>query len=184
MLGILPTSLKVNEKEYKIRSDFRVALLIFEAFNDPNLNDHEKILVCVNCLFEDVPDDITEAYKSAVQYLNGGETERASVNKRKVFDWKQDEKIIFSAVNKVAGKEVRLEKYMHWWTFLGYFSEIGEGLFSQVVNIRIKRSKGRKLEKYEQEFYRENKEIIDLKKTYSDDEQAEINRLKNLMDGD
>ena len=72
---------------------------------------------------------------------------------------------------------------MHWWTFLGYFSEIGEGLFSQVINIRTKKSKGKKLEKWEREFYNEHKEMIDLKRVISAEEQAEIDRLNAIMGG-
>lgn len=182
MLGCLPTSLKIGDTDFKIRSDFRAALLIFEAFNDPNLNDYEKISVCVECLFEEVPDDLEEAYKQAVWFLNGGENaEESTPHSRKLYDWQQDEKIIFSAVNKVAGKETRAEKYIHWWTFLGYFWEIGEGAFSQVVSIRNKKSKGKKLEKDEQEFYRENKSMIDLKRAYTEEEQAEIDRLNSLL---
>lgn len=181
MLGALPKSLEISGKSYTIRSDFRVALLIFEAFNDPNLSNYEKVRVCIECLFEEIPNDLEEAYKQAVWFLNGGEDSDGKSHNRKVFDWKQDEKMIFSAVNKTAGKEVRALEYLHWWTFLGYFSEIGEGLFSQVLNIRIKKSKGKKLEKYEQEFYREHKSMIDLKQAYSEEEQAEIDRLNKLL---
>ena len=98
-------------------------------------------------------------------------------------DWEQDESIIFSAINKVAGCETREKEYIHWWTFLGYFSEIGEGLFSTVINIRQKKNKGKKLEKYEQEFYRSNKQLIDLKEKYTAEEQAEIDRLNELLNG-
>ena len=65
--------------------------------------------------------------------------------KIKTIDWKHDEMIIFPAVNKCAGFEVRSCPYMHWWTFLGIFGEIGEGLFSTVMNIRQKNAKGKNL---------------------------------------
>lgn len=182
MLGTLPKALEVGGKEYKIRSDFRVALLIFEAFNDPDLNDFEKVNVCLQCLFEDVPEDLENAYQKAVWFLNGGEEILEKyAEKRKVFDWEQDEKLIFSAINKTAGFEVRSQDYLHWWTFLGYFNEIGEGLFSTVLSIRLKKSKGKKLEKYEREFYMEHQDLINLKQRYTEEEQAEIDRLKSLM---
>ena len=41
MIGRLPTTLNVDEKEYKIRTDFRIALTIFEAFEDVELNEKE-----------------------------------------------------------------------------------------------------------------------------------------------
>lgn len=183
MIGRLPTTLCIEDREYKIRTDYRIALTIFEAFNDIELKDNEKAMVMLNLLYEIVPDNIEEALKKASWFLDGGKQYEEFNKTKKVMDWEQDESIIFSAVNKVAGYETREKEYMHWWTFLGYFSEIGEGLFSTVINIRQKKNKGKKLEKYEQEFYKNNKQLIDLKEKYSTEEQAEIDRLNQLLNG-
>ncbi len=183
MIGLLPKSLEIGGNQYRIRSDFRVALLIFEAFNDAELNDYEKVQVCLKCLYEEVPADTETAYRQAIWFLDGGNIPKSPQNRKKVFDWKQDESLIFSAVNKSAGFEIRSAEYVHWWTFLGYFSEIGEELFSQIVNIRTKKSRGKKLEKWEREFYAEHREMIDLKRSVSAEEQAEIDRLNAIMGG-
>lgn len=181
MIGILPKSLNIDGQDYPIRSDYRVALLIFEAFDDRSLNIAEKVQVCVECLFEEVPDDIEKAYEKASWFLDGGDMPKSKKAPTKLIDWKQDEHYIFSAINKTAGKEVRELEYMHWWTFLGLFSEMGEGLYSQVVNIRRKKAKGKKLEKYEQEFYRDNKDIIDIHPVYTEEEKAEIDFINDLV---
>ncbi|MDE6500470.1 MAG: bacteriophage Gp15 family protein [Ruminococcus sp.] len=183
MIGLLPKSLEIGGNQYRIRSDFRVALLIFEAFNDTDLTDYEKTEVCLKCLYEEIPEDTETAYRQAIWFLDGGNTPKSRQNQKKVFDWKQDESLFFPAVNKSAGFETRSAEYIHWWTFLGYFSEIGDGLFSQVINIRTKKSKGKKLEKWEREFYIEHKEMIDIKRTISSEEQAEIDRLNELLGG-
>lgn len=60
---------------------------------------------------------------------------------------------------------------MHWWTFVGYFEEIEEGTFSQVLAIRQKRAKGKKLEQWEREFLNDNQALVNLKKKMSDEEQ-------------
>lgn len=60
--------------------------------------------------------------------------------------------------------------------------EIGESLFSQVVSLRKKRTQKKKLEKWEREFYRENKELCDLKKKYTKAEEEEQKRLKALLE--
>lgn len=189
MIGKLPTTLNIKGIDRAIRSDFRVALLIFQAFNDPELNDQEKALVMMDCLYEDLDsmpqEDYQEAYDQAVWFLDGGiqEDETKYRASKKVLDWEQDEQMIFSAVNKVAGKEIRAVDYLHWWTFLGYFNEIGEGLLSTVISIRQKKNKGKKLEKYEQEFYRENKSLIDIKTRLTKEEQAEKEYLEKLLNG-
>ena len=53
MIGSLPTTLNVGGEDRRIRSDFRTALLILEAYADPDLTDYDKCVVCVECLFED-----------------------------------------------------------------------------------------------------------------------------------
>lgn len=75
-----------------------------------------------------------------------------------------------------------LEKlYLHWWSFLGMFGEIGEGLYSQVMSIRSKMAKGKKLDKTDKEFYNEHKEFIDLKVKLTAEEQAELDFINNLV---
>ncbi len=185
MIGLLPTTLTVGGKQRAIRSDFRVALLIFQAYNDPELSEKERYKIMLECLFEDeIPNcDIQDALEKAIWFLDGGQPADISSNKptAKVMDWEQDEQIIFSAVNKVAGSETRIKEYMHWWTFLGYFNEIGEGLLSTVISIRQKKAKGKKLEKHELEFYREHKDLINLKIKLTDEEQQEIDRINKLL---
>ena len=96
-------------------------------------------------------------------------------------DWNQDAKEIVADVNKVAGQEIRAMPYLHWWTFLSYFHAIGEGQFSTIVSIRDKMRKGKQLEKWEKEFYRDNKSKVDLKKRYSAEEIAEREALEKLL---
>jgi len=189
MIGYLPKQLNINGTDRVIRSDFRTALLIFTAYNDPELSEQEKAVVMLDCLYEDfdsiLEKDIQMAADQAIWFLDGGSTEEPKDTNhqkaKKVMDWEQDEQLIFSAVNKIAGYETRATEYLHWWTFLGFFNEIGEGLFSTVINIRQKKNKSKKLEKYEQEFYRENKSLIDIKVKLTAEEQAEKEYFEKLL---
>lgn len=52
---------------------------------------------------------------------------------------------------------------------------------STLVSIRDKLRRGKKLEKWEQEYYRKNKDRVDLKKRYSAEELAEQERLNKLL---
>lgn len=173
MIGCLPQCLEVDGVEYEINSDFRIALLIFEAYNDPDLSDYEKVVVCLKCLYKTVPENTEKALEKATWFLDGGDIPKSKQAPQKIMDWEYDQSIIFPAVNKVAGYETRTVDYLHWWSFLGSFNEIGEGLYSQVMNIRSKRAKGKKLEKWEREFYNEHKELINIKEKLSEQELAE-----------
>ena len=183
MIGILPTKLEICGAFYEIRSDFRIALTIFQAYNDSELSDIEKAQVCLECLFVNIPVNTEAALKQAVWFLDGGGIfDECESQRKKVIDWEQDEQLIFSGINKIAGCETRSKEYLHWWTFLGFFNEIGEGLLTTVIGIRQKLNKGKTLEKYEQEFYLEHKKLIDLKRKYSKEEQTEIDRINKLLE--
>lgn len=186
MIGELPTSLDVNGTKYSIRSDFRDCLRIIEAFVDEELTMDEKIyisLVIFYKQFDQMPEtDYVEAYKQLIWFLDGGDTYEENKSPSKlVMDWKQDEALYFPAINKVAGREVRSMKYLHFWTFLGFYMEIGDGTFATVVSIRSKRNKKKKLEKHEEEFYRSHKSMIDLKRRYTDEEKQSMAAVDRLL---
>ena len=184
-IGVLPTSLSIADKDYPIRTDYRDILRIFEACEDPELSDGEKALVMLTVLYPDFKtmdvDLYEEALKQARWFIDYGQKEDEAKPSNKVIDWEQDEGILFPAINQVAGMEVRSVKYIHWWTFMGYFMEIREGTFSAVLSIRQKRAKGKHLEKWEQDFYRNNKKLCDLRKRYTPEEQEEIDYWNKLL---
>ena len=63
----LPASLEIGGAFYAIRTDFRVILDIFMAFNDPDLPDYAKPQVMIEILYEDwkniPPEHMEEAVK-------------------------------------------------------------------------------------------------------------------------
>lgn len=185
MIGALPKALTVNGKIYSIYSDYRVALLIFSMCNDDTLNDKAKTYGCIQLLYkhhDQIPNsDLYEAEEQAKWFLDGGDMPKSKRQPKPLINWDQDEGIIFPALNKVAGKEIREIDYMHWWTVLGLFNEIGEGLYSNVINIRYKLAHNKKLSKGEQDFYRNNKELIDIKVKLTAEEQDELDFINNLL---
>ena len=180
----LPRSLNVGGRDWAIRSDFRPALDILNHFSDPEYEADEKWWICLDILYEDfqdMPRELwLEAQKQALNFIDMGMGEDTGPKPR-LMDWEQDAPIIIPSVNRVLGKEIRALPYLHWWTFMGAYMEIGESLFSQVVSFRKKRKQKKKLEKWEKEFYRENKALCDLKKKYTQEEQDEQDRLKAIL---
>lgn len=180
----LPTSLNIGGVDFSIRTDFRDILKVLKAFNDPNLEDWQKIhcmLVIIFPNYEMIEEkNIIEAIQKAKEFIDYGKEKNASL---RVMDWEQDAKLIVSEVNKISHlQDIRTVEYMHWWTFLGYYMGIGESLFSQVINIRSKRLHGKKLEKWESEFYRKNKDLIDLKPLISKKEKELRDKEQKAVD--
>lgn len=182
MIGLLPKSLTVAGAEYKIRSDFRTVLLILEAYTDPNLNDYGRAAVCLECLYEDFPrEHAEETLKRAVWFIDGGDVPADKSRQVRLMDWQQDEGLIFPAVNKVAGYEVRAVEYLHWWSFLGLFLEVGDGRFATVVSIRDKLARGKPLDKMEREYYAQHRDVIKLHERLTDGEIADRERLNMIF---
>lgn len=184
MIGELPRSTEINGTEYALRTDFRDVLRILTAFSDPDLENDEKVYICLFILFEDfenMPEtDYESAFKAAIRFIDCG-TDPGEKHSPRTMDWEQDESIIFPAINRVAGYETRSAEYIHWWTFMGWFMEIHDGVFSNVLSIRSKKAKGKKLEKWEREFWQANKDICVLKPKLTEEEKAARDRLNALL---
>ena len=104
------------------------------------------------------------------------EQDKAERQHIKLMDWEQDFKYIVAPINRVTGTEIRSIEYMHWWTFIAAYYEIGDCTFAQIVRIRDKKARGKPLDKTEQDWYRKNRNLVDLKTKYTQ-EDDEILRL-------
>ena len=180
-----PTSLNIGGTEYEIRTDYRAVLDLLSALNDPEIlaedeqtRSYIQSRIILEIMFPDceqIPQEhIQEALDKASEFIDMGIKE--DNKKPKVMDWEKDAPILIPSINRVLGMEIRAQKYMHWWTFLGGYMEIGESLFSSIVSIRQKKAKGKRLEKWEQDFYKENKSLIDFEKEQRSEEEKEMLR--------
>ena len=175
----LPKSILIGDTECEINTDFRDILQIFEILNDPDLLDQEKIIIALDWFYvtDDYLQDLEFAVKEMFAFINAGEPELTTRDLKPLYDWEQDFDIIVAPVNRILGTDVRGLDYLHWWTFLSAFMEIGECTFSTYVSIRDKLNKHKKLEKYEERIYKENRDKIVLKKKYDFTTQALIDEI-------
>lgn len=180
----LPTSLNIGGVDFTIRTDYRHILKILQAFGDPLLIDWMKINVLIVILYEDyesIPvENVMEAFEKGKEFIDYGRNKKSSF---KIMDWEQDAQMIVSEINKISNlQDIRITEYMHWWTFLGYYMGIGDGLFSQVVHIRNKKAQGKRLEKWELDFYKKNRDLIDFKPLVSAEEKARREAEQKAVD--
>lgn len=164
---LLPKSLEINGREYEIRSDYRAMLDIMIACDDPELDDYERadaVLTIFYPAFSEMPpEDYQEAINKCFWFMNGGkEGKKETKRKPRLVDWEKDFPLIVAPVNRIVGQEIRAVEYMHWWTFLAAFNEVGECLWQQVVKIRSYKAKGKPLDKSDKAWYNENKDLVDL----------------------
>lgn len=180
----LPTSAKFGSVEYKINADYRDILEVVHYLTDESRPKFIRWQIAIGLFYEDkIP---AEHQMAAMEFLSSFISYGSQDDKPgpKLLDWDMDAQMIVGDINKVAGREIRTSSFLHWWTFLSYFYGIGEGQLSTVVSIRSKKAKGKKLEKWEQEYYRANKQLIDIKPADTEESRAEKDSILNFLRGD
>lgn len=179
----LPICIEAGEQSYAIRNkgDFRIVLGCFNALNDTELPKEDRLIAALIIFYEDFEEpedvlnceDLESLVKQMYNFFNCGQPDGVGNKVRhNLVDWEKDEQIICSAVNNVAKKEIRLEEYVHWWTFMGYYLAIGESPMSTIISIRNKIVEGKKLEKYEEEFRRDNPQYFNWKSQTVEEKEA------------
>lgn len=176
MIYDLPKSLEVCGAEYEIRSDFREILDIIGILNDEVLEKQERAFVTLLFFYPNFKEMPVEHYQEAIEqcywFINGGKAEpEKGGSSPRLMDWEQDFPFIIAPVNRVIGREIRADNYLHWWTFLSAYMEIGECTFAQIVHIRDAKNRGKPLDASDKEWYRRNQELVDLKTKYTSAEE-------------
>lgn len=180
MMWDLPIFVEINGKQHPIRNkcDYRVVLDVICALNDNELTQEEKVKCALFIFYEDISqiDDFETAIKEMFRIINGGEVEeQANDNKPKLMDWEHDFPVLVAPINRVLGYEVRSVSYLHFYTFLSAYYEIGECTFSTIVSIRSKKAKGQKLDKWEIDYLREHRKMVELPQKLTAEEEELLN---------
>lgn len=177
MMWDLPVSVEIDGKTHAIRNrcDYRVVLDVISALNDEDLTQEQRIQCSLIIFYEKILDieNIEAAMKEMFKVINLGEEQNEEERKPKLMDWEHDFPQIAPPVSRVLGYSVRDPKnYTHWYDFIGAYQEIGgECTFSTIISIRSKRAKGKKLDKWEEEYLREHRKMVELPRKLTAEEQ-------------
>ena len=181
MMWNLPISVEIDGKEYAItnKCDYRMVLDVICALNDNELDDEQKIRTALYVFYENISEcnDLEKAIKEMYKIIAYGEEDDGkNENKPRFMDWEHDFPQIAPPVSRILGYDVRTpDKYTHWYTFVGGYMEIGECTFSTIVSIRSKRAKGKKLDKWEEEYIREHRKMVELPRKLTAEEEEFLN---------
>ena len=179
-LWVLPTEAALCGETFPHKSDYRQMLKLMAVLSDEGRPVHLRWLTALHYFYEKpIPQPVEEAAMAYLSdFLSCGETGTPGP---KLLDWQTDAPEIIADINAVAGREVRSEPYLHWWSFLSFFHGIKDGRLSALVTIRDKLRRGKKLEPHEQEFYIRNKEKIRLRPAESPEDIAHRKQLEALL---
>lgn len=169
LIDRLPNAVEIDGMEYPINSDFRVALKVMQAFEDPELTWFEKQAIMLDLLYPEMPPNVEKACELAVKFLNCGEQAKTESDHKRVFSFDKDSKYIFSGMYQTHGVDLESVEYMHWWKFCYLFYDLQDDcFFNRIRYFRQQKNKG-KLTKEEAAYCREIQDILELPQTdYSD----------------
>lgn len=188
-----PEYVKVNDKKYKINTDFRVAIECNEIANDETISDFERALAIIYKLFGDDGINDTNNYEKllelAQKYLSCGK-EVVDNNEEPDMDFIQDMDYIETSFMSDYSIDLANTE-MHWWKFYNLMnglsnSEMGNCcVLNRVRNLRTYDTKDIKDQK-ELEKIKKAKEQVALKKrtvkkNLTDKQQNNINAFYETL---
>lgn len=123
---------------YLIRTDFRIGIQISQALGDINLAEPERLSVALGLLYgKGIPHDIETAEAGLHWFMRGGDDEPSenSGSDKPVFDFEQDNRLVYSAFRTRFGIDLTRER-LHWFAFLALLSDIGGCSLADIMGIR------------------------------------------------
>ena len=132
-----PESARINGVDYKINTDFKVALECFKIIEDDTIEDEERTLAIIYKLFGFIPDkDLDLFLDRAIKFLQCGETIEKQLSKEKDLDFFQDEKYITASFMSDYKLDLSKED-IHWWQYINLIQGLTENsILSRVRYIR------------------------------------------------
>lgn len=124
-----PEYVKINNKKYKINTDFRIALECNRVAADETIGDYERTLAIIYLLYGDDGLNDKENYQQllelAIKYLKCGEDIDSTIDEEVDMDFEQDFKLIEASFRSDYGISLSKEK-MHWWDFFMYLNGLSD----------------------------------------------------------
>lgn len=182
-----PEYIKINDKEYKINTDFRVAVECQEIALDENINDFERALAIIYKLFGNDGIKDSENYEKmlelAIKYLSCGKEADTTTNEEPDMDFTQDMDYIEASFMSDYNIDLTNTK-MHWWKFYNLMnglsnSEMGNCcVLNRVRNLRNFDTKDIKDPKELEKIKKAKEQVALKKKTINKD--LTVEQQKNI----
>lgn len=178
-----PKFAQIENRKYKINTDFRVAIKCNNIALDTSISDEERAVAIIYLLFGEngikSGKDIEELLKIAIKYLSCGKEIKESENKEEVdIDFEQDWSYIKTSFFYDYGIKLKKNTYMHWWEFYDLLCGLSEKcILNRVRYIRrfdiskIKNSKER------DEWIKQKEQVALKKETHKTEEQIRLDEL-------
>ena len=173
----LPRQAVFGNARYPFNADYRDILEIIGYLGNGQLPQSFRWEIAIGLFYKRT---VAQKHRAeAVAYLRRFLTRgREETPGPALIHWEQDADAIVADINRISGREIRGERFIHWWTFLSWIDSIGQGQLSQIVSLRQKLRRGEALTPQEREFYRQNQNRVRPR-----DEDPQKQRLEAMLAG-
>lgn len=181
MYNILLDGLPTEYKGHKIRTSYKVGIMISLLLDDEDVDPEYKIFQAVELLYVERPADLNEAFEGVTWFLSCGSSEVYYVNKRssktsqyKPLDFQFDAMEIFGTF-KAFG--ISLTDETHWFEFMSIIHSLPQCPLTEKIGYRsmdITKFKGQ-----QRAMYYDLQERIKVCKAYTKEEYEAIMKDAN-----
>ena len=116
-----PKYAQIEDKKYRINTDFRVAIKCNKIALDETIGDFERALAIIYLLFGEKglkdSKNHEKLLKLGIKFLCCGKELENNSNQRADMDFEQDKELIKSSFKHDYGYNPYTKKYIHWWDF-------------------------------------------------------------------
>lgn len=177
-----PSRVNIEGEQFEITTDYRDCIKAICALEDGDLTLIEKQSILLHIMYHQIPSNLEMAIKKAILFLNCGEEGTESCGTR-VYSFRQDDKYIFAAVDKVLHGRLSLGEAVHWWEFVSAFMEMPEDcVMSKIIYYRTRYASG-KLTKEEKDVWRKNVKLFMLNSEETQEEKNAKNEFISRLLG-
>lgn len=184
-----PEYVKVEDKKYKINTDFRVAIECQDIATNESIGDYERALAVIYKLFGDeginTPEHYERLLEMALKHLCCGKEVNTNSNEEPDMDFTQDMDYIEASFMSDYNIDLTSEK-MHWWKFYKLInglsnSEMGNCcVLNRIRNLRTYDTKNIKDPKELERINKAKKEVALKKKVV--EKKIDEKQQKNIND--
>ena len=185
-----PEYAEIDGKQYKINTDFRVAIECNRIAEDETIGDLERSLAVIYTLFGDeginTPEHYEKLLEMAKKYLLCGKEYDVEANEKPDMDFIEDYSYITTSF--LSDYHIDLDNCeMHWWKFMDLMnglsnSELGDCcILNRIRNLRNFDTKDIKDTKEKEKIRKAQKQVA-LKKYQKPKKEATDEQLKSAME--
>lgn len=186
-----PEYIEVNNKKYKINTDFRIAIECDDIARNDNISDYERALAIIYLLFGEMALKDIENHEDILRlakiYLGcGKEFSDSSETEEPDMNFKQDIDYIEASFMSDYGIDLSCTK-MHWWKFYKLISGLSNSelgnccVLNRIRNLRTFDVSQVKDYKEKRRIEQAQKQVAlkkqNKKRTFSDKEKRNINEF-------